>query len=90
MASCFSDVAVLDTAFAWPAGPDGKPAAPSPKWIRPRIGGARVSPRAGHSGTVVGDAWYIVGGGNNVNGARAVSRGAPVAESMRMHHGQWA
>ena len=27
-----------------------------------------MSPRAGHSGAVLGDIWYIVGGGNNVKG----------------------
>lgn len=30
--------------------------------------GAKVSPRAGHTGAVLGDVWYIVGGGNNVKG----------------------
>jgi len=29
----------------------------------------QVSPRAGHSGALVGSTWYILGGGNNVNGA---------------------
>jgi hypothetical protein len=30
--------------------------------------GAKVTPRAGHAGALLGDIWYIVGGGNNVKG----------------------
>jgi hypothetical protein len=55
LSSCFSDVAVLDTE--------------TKQWLTPRIVGAKgVSPRAGHSGAIVGSAWYIVGGGNTVKG----------------------
>jgi hypothetical protein len=55
LSSCFSDVAVLDTE--------------TKQWLTPPIVGAKgVSPRAGHSGAIVGSAWYIVGGGNNVKG----------------------
>jgi hypothetical protein len=32
-----------------------------------------VSPRAGHSGALVGSTWYILGGGNNVNGRSEVA-----------------
>jgi hypothetical protein len=58
LSSCFSDVAVLDTE--------------AKQWLAPRIVGAKgVSPRAGHSGAIVGNAWYIVGGGNNVKGKQS-------------------
>lgn len=54
VATCFSDLFVLDTqAMAW---------------SQPLQQGAKVSPRAGHTGVVIGDIWYIVGGGNNVKG----------------------
>lgn len=33
----------------------------------------QVSPRAGHSGALVGSTWYLLGGGNNVNGEEARS-----------------
>ncbi|KAG1673667.1 hypothetical protein FOA52_010535 [Chlamydomonas sp. UWO 241] len=56
VATCFSDLHVLDT-HAQPM-----------QWSQPFVGGAKVSPRAGHSSVVVGSTWYIVGGGNNVKG----------------------
>ncbi|KAG2425945.1 hypothetical protein HXX76_013318 [Chlamydomonas incerta] len=54
VATCYSDVHVLDTETL--------------TWSQPAQAGAKVSPRAGHSGAVLGDIWYIVGGGNNVKG----------------------
>ncbi|KAG2435000.1 hypothetical protein HYH02_011998 [Chlamydomonas schloesseri] len=54
VATCYSDVHVLDTHTL--------------AWAQPAQAGAKVSPRAGHSGAVLGDIWYIVGGGNNVKG----------------------
>ncbi|KAG2499609.1 hypothetical protein HYH03_002549 [Edaphochlamys debaryana] len=54
VATCFSDLHVLDTQAM--------------TWSQPAQAGAKVSPRAGHSGAVLGDVWYIVGGGNNVKG----------------------
>jgi hypothetical protein len=38
------------------------------KWSRPTLFGTLPSPRAGHSAALVGDTWYVLGGGNNVKG----------------------
>ncbi|KAL6746870.1 hypothetical protein V8C86DRAFT_1437567 [Haematococcus lacustris] len=61
-ATCYADVAVLDTEVVFPGG--GTCAA----WLSVPVTGHKVSPRAGHSGAVVGSAWYVVGGGNNIKG----------------------
>jgi hypothetical protein len=37
-------------------------------WSRPTVFGTLPSPRAGHSAALVGDTWYVLGGGNNVKG----------------------
>lgn len=37
-------------------------------WSKPDVVGPSPSPRAGHGGVLVGDLWYILGGGNNVKG----------------------
>ncbi|KXZ49410.1 hypothetical protein GPECTOR_21g636 [Gonium pectorale] len=54
VATCYSDLHMLDTEQL--------------AWSQPPQAGAKVAPRAGHSGVVLGDIWYIVGGGNNVRG----------------------
>ncbi|GLC41365.1 hypothetical protein PLESTB_001019800 [Pleodorina starrii] len=54
VATCFSDLFLLDTQELI--------------WTQLTQAGAKVTPRAGHSGAVLGDIWYIVGGGNNVKG----------------------
>lgn len=54
VAMCFNDFFVLDTQ-TW-------------QWSKPNIIGAKPTPRAGHAASMLGDAWYIVGGGNNVKG----------------------
>lgn len=56
VATCLSDVHVLDT-HAIPM-----------TWSQPKVSGLKVTPRAGHTGVVVGSVWYLVGGGNNVKG----------------------
>ncbi|GAX78252.1 hypothetical protein CEUSTIGMA_g5694.t1 [Chlamydomonas eustigma] len=55
VANCFNDLFMLDT-HAIPM-----------QWTQ-LSGGKKVTPRAGHSGIVIGSTWYIVGGGNNVKG----------------------
>eukprot|EP00798_Chlamydomonas_sp_ICE-L_P018082 gene18082-24505_t len=37
-------------------------------WSEAKVTGGKISPRAGHSGALVGSSWHIVGGGNNVKG----------------------
>ncbi|GIL58353.1 hypothetical protein Vafri_13410 [Volvox africanus] len=54
VATCFSDLHMLDTQEL--------------TWSQLAQAGAKVTPRAGHSGAILGDIWYIVGGGNNVKG----------------------
>ncbi|KAF5836080.1 hypothetical protein DUNSADRAFT_6500 [Dunaliella salina] len=56
--TCFSDVHILDT-----RSEGGRL-----RWIAASVQGPKVSPRAGHTGALVGNTWYILGGGNNVNG----------------------
>uniref|UniRef100_A0A7S3QKW4 ACB domain-containing protein n=1 Tax=Dunaliella tertiolecta TaxID=3047 RepID=A0A7S3QKW4_DUNTE len=56
--TCFSDVHILDT-----RSEGGRL-----RWIAAKVQGPKVSPRAGHTGALVGSTWYILGGGNNVNG----------------------
>ncbi|XP_044460473.1 acyl-CoA-binding domain-containing protein 4, partial [Mangifera indica] len=38
------------------------------EWSQPQVQGDLVTPRAGHAGVVIGDDWFIVGGGDNCNG----------------------
>lgn len=38
------------------------------EWSRPKQQGEIPSPRAGHAGVVVGENWYIAGGGDNKSG----------------------
>ncbi|KAG1326302.1 Acyl-CoA-binding domain-containing protein 6 [Cocos nucifera] len=38
------------------------------EWSIPKQQGVTPGPRAGHAGVTVGENWFIVGGGNNVNG----------------------
>eukprot|EP00955_Chlamydomonas_euryale_P021782 229897-Chlamydomonas_euryale.AAC.15 len=74
VATCFSDVHVLDTA--------AKPM----QWSQPFVAGPTATPRAGHCGAVIGATWYVVGGGNNVHGVsdmlaldlRGLTAGAPL------------
>lgn len=54
IASCFNDLWQLDLARG--------------AWSKPELHGPSPTPRAGHSGSLVGDYWYILGGGNNVKG----------------------
>lgn len=54
VASCFDDLVVFDTQQR--------------KWHVPVVTGRKPSPRAGHSSAVLGDRWYIIGGGNNASG----------------------
>ena len=59
IANCFGDIHVLDTHSA------------PMTWTQlsaSSMTGRPVTPRAGHTGIVVGTVWYIVGGGNNVKG----------------------
>lgn len=57
------------------------------QWVRPAVKGELPAPRAGHASVLVGDSWYVLGGGNNVKGAPAgrlhhacsASGGEPVA-----------
>lgn len=56
MANCFNDLWVLDLS--------------SGAWSKPDVVGPSPTPRAGHGGVLVGDLWYILGGGNNVKGER--------------------
>eukprot|EP00197_Chlamydomonas_leiostraca_P012843 CAMPEP_0202861700 /NCGR_PEP_ID=MMETSP1391-20130828/3008_1 /ASSEMBLY_ACC=CAM_ASM_000867 /TAXON_ID=1034604 /ORGANISM="Chlamydomonas leiostraca, Strain SAG 11-49" /LENGTH=760 /DNA_ID=CAMNT_0049541129 /DNA_START=57 /DNA_END=2339 /DNA_ORIENTATION=- len=61
-ATCFGDVAILDARAPTAGGATGL------RWLAPTMQGPKVSARAGHCGAVAGDAWYVVGGGNNVKG----------------------
>lgn len=54
IATCFNDLWVLDLEQR--------------TWSKPEVQGTSPKPRAGHSGALVGDYWYILGGGNNVKG----------------------
>ncbi|GFR48456.1 hypothetical protein Agub_g10359, partial [Astrephomene gubernaculifera] len=54
VSSCFSDLHLLDTVTL--------------RWGQPGQSGAKISPRAGHAGALLGATWFIVGGGNNVRG----------------------
>eukprot|EP01025_Chloroclados_australasicus_P007931 TRINITY_DN1269_c1_g2_i1.p1 TRINITY_DN1269_c1_g2~~TRINITY_DN1269_c1_g2_i1.p1 ORF type:complete len:584 (-),score=64.53 TRINITY_DN1269_c1_g2_i1:309-2060(-) len=54
VAHCYSDLHVLDVE--------------SMEWIDVQIGGTPPAARAGHAGTVLGNMWYVVGGGNNITG----------------------
>jgi hypothetical protein len=56
VANCFNDLWVLDLS--------------SGAWSKPEVAGPSPTPRAGHGGVLVGDLWYILGGGNNVKGER--------------------
>ncbi|KAI3770679.1 hypothetical protein L6452_01820 [Arctium lappa] len=53
-ATCFNDLHVLDLKTM--------------EWSRPTQQGEIPSPRAGHAGVVVGESWFIVGGGDNKSG----------------------
>eukprot|EP00879_Flechtneria_rotunda_P022424 GHRR01023674.1.p1 GENE.GHRR01023674.1~~GHRR01023674.1.p1 ORF type:complete len:430 (+),score=138.99 GHRR01023674.1:183-1472(+) len=58
LASCFNDIWQLDIDRG--------------TWTKVTVQGPSPTPRAGHSGALVGDQWYILGGGNNVKGKSAV------------------
>ncbi|KAK1277997.1 Acyl-CoA-binding domain-containing protein 4 [Acorus gramineus] len=53
-ATCFNDLHVLDLQ--------------SMEWSRPTQQGEIPSPRAGHAGVIIGENWFIAGGGNNKSG----------------------
>ncbi|KVI10952.1 acyl-CoA-binding domain-containing protein 4-like isoform X1 [Cynara cardunculus var. scolymus] len=53
-ATCFNDLHVLDLKTM--------------EWSRPTQQGEIPSPRAGHAGVIVGESWFIVGGGDNKSG----------------------
>jgi hypothetical protein len=57
IASCFNDLWQLDLERG--------------VWSKPDLHGPAPTPRAGHSGALVGEYWYILGGGNNVKGEAA-------------------
>ncbi|XP_011024324.1 PREDICTED: acyl-CoA-binding domain-containing protein 4 isoform X1 [Populus euphratica] len=38
------------------------------EWSQPEVQGDLVTPRAGHAGVIIGENWYVVGGGDNKNG----------------------
>lgn len=40
------------------------------QWTKPTVAGDAPTPRAGHASVLVGERWYILGGGNNVRGER--------------------
>ncbi|XP_059628379.1 acyl-CoA-binding domain-containing protein 4-like isoform X2 [Cornus florida] len=48
------------------------------EWSQPQIQGDLVASRAGHAGITIDDNWYIVGGGDNKNGA-------PETVKLNMH-----
>eukprot|EP01018_Ginkgo_biloba_P021257 Gb_15145 [translate_table: standard] len=52
--TCFNDLHVLDLH--------------SMEWSQPQLQGDLLTPRAGHAGVIIGEKWYIVGGGNNKSG----------------------
>lgn len=54
VANCYNDLWVLDLSTG--------------AWTKPEVVGGSPTPRAGHGGALVGDSWYILGGGNNVKG----------------------
>ncbi|KAJ0976212.1 hypothetical protein J5N97_018177 [Dioscorea zingiberensis] len=53
--TCFNDLHVLDLKTM--------------EWSSPKQQGIIPAPRAGHAGITVGENWFIVGGGDNKNGA---------------------
>ena len=40
------------------------------QWTKPAAAGVPPAPRAGHASVLVGDKWFVLGGGNNVKGVR--------------------
>eukprot|EP00249_Psilotum_nudum_P008528 c21343_g1_i1 orf=125-2200(+) len=52
--TCFNDLHVLDLE--------------SMEWSQPEPQGILPAPRAGHAGVMIGDNWYIIGGGDNKSG----------------------
>mmetsp|Transcript_3402 Transcript_3402/g.8632 ORF Transcript_3402/g.8632 Transcript_3402/m.8632 type:complete len:629 (+) Transcript_3402:121-2007(+) len=54
VAHCFKDLQVLDTEDM--------------EWFSPPTEGVSPSARAGHAAAVLGDHWFITGGGNNTSG----------------------
>ena len=68
IATCHADLHVLDT-HAVPM-----------QWSQPKVAGPKITPRAGHTGVLVGSTWYIVGGGNNKTGEFA-GMGLPALSS---------
>lgn len=54
VASCFDDLIVFDTERM--------------RWHTATVKGRKPSPRAGHSAAILGNRWYVVGGGNNASG----------------------
>ncbi|EFJ47063.1 hypothetical protein VOLCADRAFT_121032 [Volvox carteri f. nagariensis] len=75
VATCFSDLHMLDTHEL--------------TWTQLAQAGAKVTPRAGHAGAVLGGIWYIVGGGNNVKGCTdllaADLSGLPASGTVTWH-----
>ncbi|TVU27646.1 hypothetical protein EJB05_19142 [Eragrostis curvula] len=53
--TCFNDLYLLDLETL--------------EWSQPETQGAHISPRSGHAGTMIGENWYIVGGGDNASGS---------------------
>ncbi|KAK9821109.1 hypothetical protein WJX81_006949 [Elliptochloris bilobata] len=54
VAACYADLHALDTHTM--------------TWSQPAVTGTAPSPRAGHAGALLGDTWYVAGGGNNASG----------------------
>lgn len=48
-------------------------------WTKAEVQGPTPTPRAGHSAALVGNHWYVLGGGNNIKGGLAC---LPVAAFM--------
>lgn len=56
--ACVSTLAALDTAASPPA------------WLAPRCAGTAPAPRAGAAGALLGDTWFVAGGGDGVASRR--------------------
>jgi hypothetical protein len=74
VATCYNDLWVLDLEAA--------------SWSKPDVCSALPSPRAGHSGALVGGLWYILGGGNNIQGGAGAGAGQRAQLRQQCHVSQ--